>query len=83
MPESTFWAELKGQTGAAELDAILGQRVFAFPKSRELIQRLIDVAAPDDAIVLDSFAGSGTTAHGVLQLNQSEGAKRKFILVEK
>lgn len=83
MPESTFWADLKGQTGAAELDGILGERVFAFPKSRELIQRLIDVAAPDDAIVLDSFAGSGTTAHGVLQLNQSEGAKRKFILVEK
>ena len=60
-----------------------GRKVFPNPKDHEVIQRLIRyVTAPGD-LVLDSFAGSGTTGHAVLQLNQDEkGAKRKFILVE-
>lgn len=82
MPLSTFWADTKGQTGADELDVIMGSRVFAFPKAVDFVCRLLDVACPPDATVLDSFAGSGTTAHAVMQLNARDGGSRKFILVE-
>ena len=82
MPLSTFWADTKGQTGSDELDGIMGSRVFAFPKAVDFIARLLDVACPPDALVLDSFAGSGTTAHAVLKLNAADGGSRRFILVE-
>ena len=60
-----------------------GSRVFDFPKSPVLVQDLLRFAnvGPDD-IVLDSFAGSGTTAHAVLALNKEDGGNRRFILVE-
>ena len=59
------------------------QRVFDFPKAVPLIVDLIRFASvgPND-IVLDSFAGSGTTAHAVLSLNKEDGGNRKFILIE-
>lgn len=58
------------------------KRVFAFPKSPELIQRCLQLASDPDSIILDSFAGSGTTAHAVLNLNKQDGGNRRFILVE-
>lgn len=82
MPLSSFWADTKGQTGADELDKIMGGRVFSFPKSVDFVSRIIDVACPPDSIVLDSFAGSGTTAHAVLKLNAQDGGNRRFILIE-
>ena len=82
MPLSSFWADLKGQSGADELDGIMGQRVFAFPKSTEFMSKLLDVACGKDALILDSYAGSGTTAHAVLKLNAQDGGNRRFILTE-
>ena len=60
-----------------------GERRFDFPKSVSLIEDLLRFAnvGPND-IVLDSFAGSGTTAHAVLALNKEDEGNRKFILVE-
>ncbi len=55
---------------------------FPSPKPSGLLSTLIDVVASPDAIVLDSFAGSGTTGHAVLALNQADGGNRKFIMVE-
>lgn len=55
---------------------------FDFPKSVKLIQTLIEQSTSDGDIVLDSFAGSGTTAHAVLNMNKADGGHRKFILVE-
>ena len=55
---------------------------FTNPKPDTLIDRVLRIAAGPDAIVLDSFAGSGTTAHAVLALNKEDGGNRKFILVE-
>ena len=54
------------RNGTREIDEIFSSRVFDFPKSHELIQQLILQGCPDDGIVLDSFAGSGTTSHAVL-----------------
>lgn len=58
------------------------QKPFDNPKALGLLQRIITVGANKDAIILDSFAGSGTTAHAVLMLNKQDGGNRKFILVE-
>ncbi|MCB5183976.1 site-specific DNA-methyltransferase [Methylobacillus gramineus] len=82
MPASTFWSEFKTQSGARELDEILDERVFAFPKPISLVQRIISYCAPPNSIVMDSFAGSGTTAHAVLKQNAEDGGNRRFILCE-
>jgi len=82
MPASSFWTEFKTQSGARELDEILDERVFAFPKPLALIQRVVSYCAPPDSLVLDSFAGTGTTAHAVLKQNAEDGGNRRFILVE-
>jgi site-specific DNA-methyltransferase (adenine-specific)/adenine-specific DNA-methyltransferase len=82
MPASSFWPEFKTHSGARELDDILDERVFAFPKPIAIMQRIISYCCPLDSIVMDSFSGSGTTAHAVLKQNAEDGGNRKFILVE-
>lgn len=82
MPESTFWSDFKGVSGYTELDQILGERKFDFPKPLSFAERVIDLCAAPDALILDSFAGSGTTAHAVLKANAKDGGSRRFILVE-
>jgi adenine-specific DNA-methyltransferase len=56
--------------------------LFITPKPVELLERVIEIGADSDALILDSFAGSGTTAHAVLKANAKGGGNRKFILVE-
>lgn len=84
MPESSFWADVRGQSGADEVDQILGSRLFDFPKLTAFVARLLDVCCGPDSIVLDCTAGSGTTGHAVLMLNERDGdkGKRQFILVQ-
>lgn len=55
---------------------------FSTPKPSKLIKRILQIATDKDSIILDSFAGSGTTAHAVLNMNKADGGHRKFILVE-
>ena len=59
-----------------------GKSPFDTPKPTRLIERILDIATDDNSIILDSFAGSGTTAHAVLLANQKKHSHRKFILVE-
>jgi len=71
----------------AELLNILGKtgdehEIFITPKPSSLIERVLAVATKPESIVLDSFAGSGTTAHAVLAANAKDGGNRRFILVE-
>lgn len=56
--------------------------VFITPKPSTLIARVLELATTENSIVLDSFAGSGTTAHAVLDANRKDNGNRKFILVE-
>jgi site-specific DNA-methyltransferase (adenine-specific)/adenine-specific DNA-methyltransferase len=56
--------------------------VFITPKPARLMQRILQIATDKDSIVLDSFAGSGTTGHAVLKQNAEDGGNRRFILVE-
>ncbi|MDQ0255646.1 adenine-specific DNA-methyltransferase [Evansella vedderi] len=55
---------------------------FNTPKPVSLIKRIIQIASNEDSIILDSFAGSGSTAHAVLEQNKEDNGNRKFILVE-
>jgi adenine-specific DNA-methyltransferase len=59
-----------------------GQSPFDTPKPVELLSRIISIGAQTNTLILDSFAGSGTTAHAVLKANQDDGGNRRFIMVE-
>lgn len=70
------------RTGSSAFRQIMGDDGFQFPKPPELIQHFISLFERDDILVLDSFAGSGTTAQAVLASNAADGGNRRFILVE-
>ena len=80
----TIWSDVGTATdGTKELIGILGRgQSFATPKPTDLIEKIIRVSTDENDIVLDSFAGSGTTAQAVLALNKQESGNRKFILIE-
>ena len=65
-----------------ELRDIFGNQIFDYPKPVDLIMGIINQVTDKNSIILDSFAGSGTTAHAVLNLNKQDGGNRKFILTE-
>ncbi len=82
---SSLWIDIEGNKKASrDLKAIMGVDVdFDYPKPVEMIERIIRISANEkEAIILDSFAGTGTTAQAVLNLNKEDGGNRKFILVE-
>ncbi|MBL0927750.1 MAG: site-specific DNA-methyltransferase [Phycisphaerales bacterium] len=59
-----------------------GQDLFITPKPSQLIQRVAQIAADKDSLIMDSFAGSGTTGHAVLAMNKADGGNRRFICIE-
>ena len=61
---------------------IMGQEHFIFPKPRSLIEILLEQTTSGEDVILDAFAGTGTTGHAVLSLNKKDGGNRRFILVE-
>lgn len=65
-----------------ELKNLFSEKLFSFPKPVELIQAVIEQGAPEDALVMDFFAGSATTAHAVFACNAKDGGNRRFILVQ-
>lgn len=83
---STSWEYTESghsQAGIKELDAVVGQgHNFQTVKPLRLIKKIIQLWCRPDGLVLDPFAGSGTTGHAVLELNADSGANRRFILVE-
>lgn len=71
------------QAGINELSAIVGRgHGFDTVKPLRLFKKIIQIWCPPTGIVLDAFAGSGTTGHAVLELNAESGAKRRFVLIE-
>jgi adenine-specific DNA-methyltransferase len=68
--------------GTREVNALLGPGVFNFPKPLELLQCLIEQATVNDDVILDFFAGSGTTGHAVMSQNVADEGKRRYILVQ-
>ena len=81
--ERSIYYDIATTTDATnEQKAIFGKKVFDNSKPLDLIKRLILLSTEPDAIVLDSFAGSGTTGHAVFAQNCEDGGNRQFILVE-
>lgn len=80
----TIWLDndLNMDASRKAVTEIMGKGAFDFPKPVPLVSRLVSLAPSENALILDSFAGSGTTAHPVLALNKADGGNRKFILVE-
>jgi len=70
------------KTGTDLVGGILNDAKFDYPKPLGISKRLISICSKPNALILDSFAGSGTTAHAVLQANAEDGGNRRFILVE-
>lgn len=85
-PPTNLWLYTDtGHTDEAKkelLSIFKGKAPFDTPKPSRLIQFVLQIVGDKDAIILDSFAGSGTTAHAVLNMNKQDGGNRKFILVE-
>jgi len=75
--------EIFTDEGTYAMREILGSQIFSFPKPPKIVSTLVEqVATERDAIILDSFAGSGTTGHAVMHLNKQDGGNRRVILVE-
>lgn len=87
---SSLWANLDetghNRNAKYELKQIFGavstSELFSTPKPTKFIRRLLQIATGTDDLILDSFAGSGTTGHAVLDLNKRDGGNRRFIMVE-
>jgi adenine-specific DNA-methyltransferase len=86
VPTTLWFASEVGDTEDSKkevLDIFTGEDFpLHAPKPRQLIQRIIEIATNDTSIILDSFAGSGTTGHATLVVNAKDGGNRRFILVE-
>lgn len=84
-PYPSIWADLDTMRQAKAMlrDIFETSDLFETPKPVDLVERLLTMVGDPNAIVLDSFAGSGTTAHAVLNMNKRDGGHRSFILVEK
>ena len=84
MPSTLLLYSDVGHTQEAKrtIKSIFQEVPFDTPKPVSLIEHFIKISASTESIILDSFAGSGTTAHAVLNMNKADGGHRKFILVE-
>ena len=77
------WTDKKYQSefhGTNLLKKIFGDKRFDYPKSLYLVMDILKITSKDDSVILDFFAGSGTTGHAVLELNKEDGGNRQFIL---
>ena len=83
---TNFWPHAEtGHTDEAKKEMLAifdGRATFDTPKPSRLIEFVLRIASDQDSLILDSFAGSGTTAHSVLKMNKSDGGNRRFILIE-
>jgi adenine-specific DNA-methyltransferase len=80
---SNLWTDLEGNKKASrDIKALFGGQIFDSPKPIELLAKRIGIGGDEDGVILDFFAGSGSSAHAVLSLNQQDGGDRKFILVQ-
>lgn len=88
IPQTLWKFEEVGHTQDAKkqllrvMDFDASDDVFVTPKPTGLVRRVLDLATQENSVILDSFAGSGTTAHAVLEANKRDGGNRRFILVE-
>jgi adenine-specific DNA-methyltransferase len=81
-PKTVLTEIAKTKDGTTEIQNLFGERATVFPKPSKLIEFLVDTIVKKDDILLDFFAGSGTSASAIINLNNKMDQKRRFILVE-
>ena len=82
-PKSFWWGpEFSSDRAGKYLKKLISKKAFEYPKPLEMVKRIIAMAGGDNSLILDSFAGSGTTGEAVVRLNQDDGQTRRFILIE-
>lgn len=80
---SNIWFDIAtNKDGKKEILDIFGSELFQTPKPSKLLKEIFSISSDKDSIILDSFAGTGTTGQAVLELNKEDGGKRKFIIIE-
>nr|WP_047170001.1 site-specific DNA-methyltransferase [Sphingomonas sp. Y57] len=79
-PYSVFYQD--GRAATKRLRALMGEDVFDFPKDETVLQELIEMMTGGDDVILDFFAGSGTTAHSVVLQNALDNSRRRYVLVQ-
>ncbi len=80
---SNMWTDIDGnKKGSLELKSIISNIQFETPKPLQLVKRICELTTSPTSTVLDFFAGSGTTMHAVMKLNEEDGGKRQCILVQ-
>jgi adenine-specific DNA-methyltransferase len=80
----SIWTDIETtKNGTSQLMSLFGNKIFSYPKPVGLLERLIQIAQlKQDIVILDFFAGSGTTGHAAINLNRDDKGSRKYILVE-
>lgn len=74
--------EFVNERGTEAIKELFGENYFSYPKSIFFVKRVLELATNSNDLILDYFAGSGTTGHAVIKLNREDGGSRKYILVE-
>jgi len=80
VPYSVFYQD--GRAATKRLRELMGAAVFDFPKDETVIQTLVEMTTAEDDLIVDFFAGSGTTAHAVMAANAADGGSRRYIIVQ-
>lgn len=80
----SLWTDntINNDYGKKSIKDLFGSNIMSFPKSPELLRKLIEIGSSDSDMIIDFFSGSATTAHAVMQLNAEDGGHRKFIMVQ-
>ena len=81
-PFDTFILEAYNEKGNTDVSNLFENRVFEYPKPVDLIKYLLKIASDEKSVIMDFFAGSGTTGHAIWDLNKEDGGNRKFILLQ-
>ena len=83
MARSVWWdKDDNTEKGTLEVKNLFGTKVFNFPKPMDMVRKMVEMGTDEGDLVLDSFAGSGTTGHAVMDINKEDGKNRNFILIE-
>ncbi len=71
-----------GRSATLEVESLVGKGWFQFPKNTDVLAELIELTTGPEDVVLDFFAGSGSTGHAVLKVNQSQKSRRRYVLIQ-
>ena len=77
---SVFYRD--GRSATLEVEELVGKGWFQFPKNTDVLAELIELATGPEDVVLDFFAGSGSTGHAIMKVNAAHGSKRRYVLVQ-